>query len=181
MADVRCETTNQHRNCKHKEIIKGANEEGNEGRQVGQITRWVGSRQIDMRAHGTQKTKTKAMCSHKTKTQTHGQEKNHQPCAKQDMNTQLFEKTHQPRIHTRHDNMKARKHVDRRERAAERTRDRTLPQRDRTWSASVRRPTRNRNSRHECRDPNTTLQHETRHADERAHTLEHSSTLEAAR
>ncbi len=23
--------------CKHKEIIKGANEEGNEGRQVGQI------------------------------------------------------------------------------------------------------------------------------------------------
>ncbi len=32
---------------------------------VGQITRWVGSRQIDMRAHGTQKTKTKAMCSHK--------------------------------------------------------------------------------------------------------------------
>ncbi len=24
-----------------------------------------------------------------------------------------------------------------------------------------------RNSRHECRDPNTTLQHETRHADER--------------
>ncbi len=30
-------------------------------------------------------------------------------------------------------------------------------------------PTRNRNSRHECRDLNTTLQHKTRHADERAH------------
>ncbi len=44
---------------------------------------------------------------------------------------------------------------------------------DRKWSASVRTPSRDRNSRHECRDPNTTLQHETRHTD--------SSTLEAAR
>ncbi len=34
--DIRRETTNQHRNCKHKEILKGANEEGNKGRQVGQ-------------------------------------------------------------------------------------------------------------------------------------------------
>ncbi len=44
------------------------------------------------------------------------------------------------------------------------------PKRDRTWSTSVRTPTRNHNSRQECRDPNTTLQHETRHADKRAHT-----------
>ncbi len=65
-----------------------------------QVTRWVGSRQIDMRAHGTQKTKTKAMCSHKTKTQVHGQQTNNQPCAGC--------KTHKPRVHTRHDNMKAR-------------------------------------------------------------------------
>ncbi len=64
------------------------------------------------------------------------------------------------------------------ERAGERTRDRTLTQRDRTLRASVRTPTRNQNSRHECWDPNTTLQHETRHADERAHG---SNTLEAAR
>ncbi len=49
---------------------------------------------------------------------------------------------------------------------------------DRKWSASVRTLSRDRNSRHECRDPNTTLQHETRHADERARD---SSTLEAAR
>ncbi len=28
---------NKPSNCKHKEIIKGANEEGNEGRQVGQL------------------------------------------------------------------------------------------------------------------------------------------------
>ncbi len=54
----RTTTTNQHWNCKHKEIIKRANEEGNEGEQLGklinkQVTRWVGSRQIDMRAHGT--------------------------------------------------------------------------------------------------------------------------------
>ncbi len=70
------------------------------------------------------------------------------------------------------------KHTWTQERATERTWDRTLPQRDKTWSASVRTPTRNRNSRHECRDPNTTFQRETRHADERAHS---SSTLEAAR
>ncbi len=58
-----------------------------------------------------------------------------------------------------------------------RTRDRTLTQWYRTWSASVQIPARNRNSRHECQDLNNTLQHETRHADERARG---SSTLEAA-
>ncbi len=57
-----------------------------------QVTRWVGSRQIDMRAHGTQKTRTEATCSHKTKTQAHGQQTIHQPCAKQDTNTQLLRK-----------------------------------------------------------------------------------------
>ncbi len=56
------------------------------------VTRWVGSGQIDMRAHGTQKTRTEATCSHKTKTQAHGQETIHQPCAKQDTNTQLMRK-----------------------------------------------------------------------------------------
>ncbi len=44
--------------CKHKEIIKGANEEGNEKTQVGQINQWSGNKVggvkiIDMRAHGT--------------------------------------------------------------------------------------------------------------------------------
>ncbi len=57
-----------------------------------QVTRWVGSRQIDMRARGTQKTRTEATYSHKTETQAHGQQTNHQPCAKQDMNTQLMRK-----------------------------------------------------------------------------------------
>ncbi len=50
----------------------------------------VGVKTIDMRAHGTQTTKTKAMCSHKTKTQAHGRQTNHQPCAKQNINTQLM-------------------------------------------------------------------------------------------
>ncbi len=49
-----------------------------------------GVKTIDMRAHGTQKTKTKAMCSHKTKTQAHGQQTNHQPCAKLDTIMQLM-------------------------------------------------------------------------------------------
>ncbi len=35
--DTRLTTTNQHWNCKHKEILKGANEEGNEGEQLGKI------------------------------------------------------------------------------------------------------------------------------------------------
>ncbi len=72
-----------------------------------EVTRWVGSRQIDMRALGTQKTRTKATCSHKTKTQAHGQQTIHQPCAKQDMNMQLMRKliSH---VFTQH--MKTRKH-----------------------------------------------------------------------
>ncbi len=45
-----------------------------------------------MRAHGTQKTRTEATCSHKTKTQAHGQQTNNQPCAKPDINTQLMRK-----------------------------------------------------------------------------------------
>ncbi len=67
-------------------------------------------------------------------------------------------------------------HVDKSARCRANSRPRT--HNDRKWSASVRTPSRDRNSRHECRDPNTTLQHETRHADERARD---SSTLEAAR
>ncbi len=31
-------------NCKHKKILKGANEEGNEGRQVGQINQLTGNK-----------------------------------------------------------------------------------------------------------------------------------------
>ncbi len=71
--------------CKHKEIIKGANEEVTREDRWGklthnQVTRWVGSRQIDMRAHGTQKTRTEA----------HGQQTNHHPCV--DTDTQLMRK-----------------------------------------------------------------------------------------
>ncbi len=80
------------------------------------------------------------------------------------------ENMHKPRVHTRHDNMKARsqwntqaacnntKHTWTAECAAKRSWDHTLTQRDRTWSTSVQTPTLNRNSRHECQDPNTTLQ-----------------------
>ncbi len=41
------------------------------------------------------------MCSHKTKTQAHGQQTNHQH------EHVTNEKTHKPRVHPRHDNMKA--------------------------------------------------------------------------
>ncbi len=44
------------------------------------------------RAHGKQKTRTEATCSHKTKTQAHDQQTIHQPCAKQDTNTRLMRK-----------------------------------------------------------------------------------------
>ncbi len=169
-----------------------------------------GVKTIDMRAHGTQKTKTKAMCSHKTKTQAHGQQNKSPAMCKTRHEHAANENTHKPHVHTRHYNMKARSqwktraachtaqditwmhaadkntncvqhhthttHVDKRARGRANS-SRTLTQRDRTWSASVRTPTRNRNSRHECRDPNTTLQHETRHTDKRSRS---SSTLETA-
>ncbi len=69
-----------------------------------QITRWVGSRQIDMRAHGTQKTRTEATCSHKTKTQAN----NSPAMCKTRHEHAANEKTHKPRVHTKHDNMNAR-------------------------------------------------------------------------
>ncbi len=93
-----------------------------------QITRWVGSRQIDMRAHGTQKTKTKAMCSHKTKTQAHGQQTNHQPCAKQDTNMQLMRKLRRQKSTLPSELETAHAHNGKR-----------------TWSASFRTLKRNRN------------------------------------
>ncbi len=163
---------------------------------------------IDMRTHGTQKTMTKAMCSHKTKTQAHGLQNKSLAMCKTGHEHAANENTHKPRVHTRHDNIKARsqnntqaafhtaqditlmhtadkntncvqhksQHTWTEECAAERTQDCTLTQQDRTWSASVQTPSRNRNSRHECRELNTTLQHETRHTDERVHG---SNTLEA--
>ncbi len=97
------------------------------------------------------------------------------------------EKTHKSRVHTRHENTRAHsqwkntscvqhstrynkctqpieartacnttKHTWTRVRSAERTRDRALTQ----WQKMEREcpnPDTNRNSRHECRDPNTTL------------------------
>jgi len=66
-----------------------------------------GVKTIDMREHGTQKTKTEATSSHKIKTQAHDQQTNHQPCAKTGHEHAANEETHKPRIHTRHDNMKA--------------------------------------------------------------------------
>ncbi len=64
-----------------------------------------GVKTIDMRAHGTQKTKTKAMCSHKT--QTSMQNKLPAMC-KTGHEHAANENTHKPRVHTRHDNMNAR-------------------------------------------------------------------------
>ncbi len=97
---------------KHKEIVKGVNEEGDEGRQVGQINQKSGNKMggiktINMRAHGTQKTKTKAMCSHKTKTQAYGQQNKLPAMCKRGHEHAANENTHKPRVHTRHDNMKA--------------------------------------------------------------------------
>ncbi len=140
-----------------------------------QVTRWVGSRQIDTRARGTQKTRTEATCSHKTETQAHGQQTNHQPCAKQDMNTQLMRKLishvftqdmttwkhaaneytscvpHSTRYNKCTQPIETRtacnttKHVDKSARCRANSRPRTHS--DRKWSASVRTPSRDRNSR----------------------------------
>ncbi len=67
-----------------------------------------GVKTIDTRAHGTQKTKTKAMCSYKTKKQAHGQQKKSPAMCKTGHEHAANENTHKTRVHTRHDNMKAR-------------------------------------------------------------------------
>ncbi len=67
-----------------------------------------GVKTIDMRAHGTQKTKTKAMCSHKTKPQAHGQQNKSPAMCKTRHEHAANENTHKPHVHTRHYNMKAR-------------------------------------------------------------------------
>ncbi len=183
----------------HREQMMRVMRESSWGKLINkQVTRWVGSRQIDMRARGTQKTRTEATYSHKTETQAHGQQTNHQPCAKQDMNTQLMRKLishvftqdmttwkHAANEytscvpHSTRYNINARSRLKHELRATQqntRGQECAVPSEletahshnDRKWSASVRTPSRDQNSRHECRDPNTTLQHETRHADERA-------------
>ncbi len=117
------------------------------------------------------------------------------------------ENTHKPHVHKRHDNIKARsqwktpaashtaqditwmhapdkntncvqhKHNAWGQKSTRLSELETAHSHKETWSAIVRSLTRNLNSRHEGRDLNTMLQHETRHADERVHG---SSTLEAA-
>ncbi len=67
-----------------------------------------GVKTIDMRAHGTQKTKTKAMCSHKTKTQAHGQQNKSPAMCQTGHEHAANENTHKLRVHTRHDDIKAR-------------------------------------------------------------------------
>ncbi len=60
-----------------------------------------------MRAHGTQKTKTKALCSHKTKQLAHGQQNKSPAMCKTGHEHAANENNHKPHVHTRHDNMKA--------------------------------------------------------------------------
>ncbi len=59
-----------------------------------------GVKTIDMRAHGTQNTKTKAMCSHKTKTQAHGQQNKSPAMCKTGHEHAANENTHKPRVFT---------------------------------------------------------------------------------
>ncbi len=69
-----------------------------------------GVKTIDKRAHGTQKTKTKAMCSHQTNTQAHGQQKYPAMCKtghEHTANENANENTHKQHVHTRHDNIES--------------------------------------------------------------------------
>ncbi len=70
----------------------------------------MGSRQIDRRAHSTQK--DKAMCSHKTKTQARGQLNKSSAICKTGHEHVANENTYKPRVHTRHDNMKPRSQLN---------------------------------------------------------------------
>ncbi len=157
-----------------------------------------------MRAHGTQKLRQKP-CAHTKNTSTWPANKSPAMC-KTGHEHAANEKTHKPRSHktwqhestqpmkytscvphsTRH-NMTARTntncvqhnktHVDRRACGRANSRPHT-PTKRQNMERKCPNPDTNRNSRHECWDPNTTLQHQTRYANERAYA---SSTLEAAR
>ncbi len=65
--------------------------------------------------------------------------------------------------------MQTTRHVDKRARGRANSRPHAHKT-NRTWSASVQTPTQNRNSRHECRDPNTTL-----HTKQGTQTREHTA------
>ncbi len=88
------------------------------------------------------------MCSHKTKTQAHGQRnKNHQPCVKQDTNTELMRILIFVCVHTKHDHMIARSQW--------KTQTACHTAQDITWMHTA--------------DKNTNCVHTTRHVDRRAH------------
>ncbi len=69
-----------------------------------------GVKTIDMRAHGTQKTKTKVVykkCVHTKQKQAHGQQNKSPTMCKTGHEHTANKNTHKSRVHTRHDNMKA--------------------------------------------------------------------------
>ncbi len=155
-----------------------------------------------MRAHGTQKLRQKP-CAHTKNTSTWpankspamcktghehaANEKTYKPCShktwRSQWNTQAACHIAQDItwMHAADKNTNCvqhnKTHVDRRACGQKNSRPHT-PTKRQNMERECPNPDTNRNSRHECRDPNTMLQHETRYANERAHG---SSTLEAAR
>ncbi len=156
-----------------------------------QVTRWVGSRQLTWE-HMASKTKSPAKC--KTGHEHAANENTHKPhvCTRHDNIKAHSQRNTQAACHTAQDitwmhsadktwtACNNTKHNTCGQKSARPSEHKTAHSHNKTERGAqvFKPPSRNRNSRHECQDPNTTLQHETRHADKRAHG---SSTLEAAR
>uniref|UniRef100_A0A672PPK8 Ankyrin-1-like n=1 Tax=Sinocyclocheilus grahami TaxID=75366 RepID=A0A672PPK8_SINGR len=125
-----------------------------------------GVKTIDMRAHGTQETKTKAMCSHKTNTSTWPAKQTQAMCLNKTIHEQAAnEKTHKPRVHTRQDSTQPAKTKPR---ATQYTRGQKSA---RPSELETARSHNRQNMEHEL--PRSEHQHETGHTDESAR-LEHS-------
>ncbi len=146
-----------------------------------QVTRWVGSRH-DMRAHSTQKTRTEARCSHKPKTQAHGQQQSPAMCKRHEHAAN--EETHKSRVHTRYDNMKHtankntncvqhhKAHMNKRPHGRANSRPHTHTMRQNVERECPNPVTKTKTMSARIRTPHYNTK--TRHADERPARLEHT-------
>ncbi len=73
-----------------------------------------GVKTIDMRTHGTQKTKTKVMCSHKTKHKQVASKTESLAMCKMGHEHAANKETHKPRVHTNHDKHESQTKQDKR-------------------------------------------------------------------
>ncbi len=151
-----------------------------------QVTRWVGSRQFTWEHIEHRKLRQKP-CAHTKQKHKHLASKtNHQPCAKQDTNTQLLRKLISSVFtqdmttwkHAADKNVNCmQQHKTCGQKSARPSKLKTAHSHNKTeHGVRVSEPRHETETQDTSQDPNTMVQHKTRHTNERAHG---SSTLKA--